>query len=64
MKLPFPKVTKQQDEELTELVDRALNGENGYDEKIDKYIYSIYGLSPAIVNRIKKELYGNTNVSA
>jgi hypothetical protein len=64
MKLPFPKVTKQQDEELTELVDRALNGENGYDEKIDNYIYSIYGLSPAIVNRIKKELYGNTNVSA
>ena len=64
MKLPFPKVTKQQDKDLSELVDRVLNGDNESNEKIDKYIYSLYGFSPAIVNRIKKELYGNTNVSA
>lgn len=64
MKLPFPKVTKQQDKDLSELVDRVLNGDNESNEKIDKYIYSLYGFSPQIVNRIKKELYGNTNVSA
>lgn len=64
MKLPFPKVTKQQDKDLSELVDRVLNGDNESNEKIDKYIYSLYGFSPQIVNRIKKELYGNIIASA
>lgn len=64
MTLPFPKLTEQQNEEMAEMVDRVLKGDTLYIEKINDYVYALYGLSSFMVNRIRQELYGNTNFSA
>lgn len=64
MTLPFPKLTEQQNEEMAEMVDRVLKGDTLYIEKINDYVYALYGLSSFMINRIRQELYGNTNFSA
>ena len=64
MTLPFPKLTEQQNEEMAEMVDRVLKGDTLYIENINDYVYPLYGLSSFMINRIKQELYGNTNFSA
>ena len=42
--LPFPKITAEQDQQLTALVDRALNGDVVAQNEIDDLIYSLYQL--------------------
>ena len=42
--LPFPKITPEQDKELTALVDRALNGDAKAPTEIDTMIYSLFEL--------------------
>ncbi len=64
MTLPFPGITTQQDAEISLLVSRVLNGEDLVMDKIEDYIYALYGLPASMVNKIKRELYGNTNRSA
>lgn len=64
MTLPFPKLTEQQNEEMAEMVDRVLKGDTLYIEKINDYVYALYGLSSFMISRIRQELYGNTNFSA
>lgn len=64
MTMPFPKITSIQDAEITGMVDRVLKGEKQFIEVIDDYIYGLYGFTSSIINKIKKELYGNFDVSA
>lgn len=59
MTLRFPKITPKQDADMSEMVERILNGEQELKETIDNYIYSLYGLSPMIVDKIKTEVHGN-----
>ena len=40
--LPFPKITPMQDQQLSSLVDRALNGDKDAPKEIDGLIYSLY----------------------
>lgn len=42
--LPFPKITAEQDERLTALVDRALNGDQDAPIEIDSLVYALYQL--------------------
>ena len=42
MALPFPKITPEQGEQLTALVDRALLGDKDAQKEIDELIYSLY----------------------
>ena len=42
--LPFPKITAEQDKELTALVDRALTGDADAPAEIDTMIYSLFEL--------------------
>ena len=42
MALPFPKITPEQDEQLTVLVDRALLGDKDAPKEIDEMIFSMY----------------------
>ena len=44
--LPFPKITAEQDKQLTALVDRALNGDKEALTEIDNLVFDIYQLSP------------------
>lgn len=45
IELPFPKISKIDDTNLTTLVDDVLRGDNSKKETIDRYIFSIYGLT-------------------
>ena len=40
--LPFPKITPEQDKQLTAFVDRALRGDKDVSKEIDGLIYSLY----------------------
>ena len=42
--LPFPKVTAEQDQQFTELVDKVLGGDTSSQEEIDKMIFGLYEL--------------------
>ena len=42
MALPFPKITPEQDEQLTVLVDHALLGDKDAPKEIDEMIFSMY----------------------
>lgn len=56
MKLPFPEITRQQDEEISGIVDLILNGDKNAISLIDESIYSIYRFTPEIINKIRSEL--------
>ena len=43
--LPFPKITFEQDQQFSALVDRALNGDKGAQKEIDDLIFSLYELN-------------------
>ncbi|MGN0032267.1 MAG: TaqI-like C-terminal specificity domain-containing protein [Candidatus Limimorpha sp.] len=64
MTLPFPKVSDQQDADISGLVNRVLEGESQLSDIINDYIFSLYGFSQSIVNKIKKNIYGNIDLSA
>lgn len=59
--LPFPQITPQQNDEITQMVDLVLNGDKKAIERINEYITSIYSLTANMKTEIKKELYGNTS---
>lgn len=63
MTLPFPKVSYQQDADISGLVNRVLEGESHLSDTINDYIYSLYGFSPSIVKKIKTDIYGNIDLS-
>ena len=50
--LPFPKITPEQDIELTALVDRALNGDANAPKEIDTMIYSLFELEDVDIEMI------------
>lgn len=52
--LPFPKITAEQDKELTALVDRALNGDTDTPKEIDRYIFAFYDFTPEEIAIIEK----------
>lgn len=64
MSLPFPKITCQQNADISEMVDKVLAGDQRLADSINDYIYSLYDFSPLIVNKIKNYIYGNTDFSA
>lgn len=64
MTLPFPKVSNQQDSDISGLVNRVLKGELYLSDTINDYIYSLYSFSPSIVKKIKTDIYGSIDFSA
>lgn len=62
--LPFPKITYQQNVDISEMVDKVLAGEQQSADRINDYIYSLYDFSHLIINTIKNEIYGNTDFTA
>ena len=50
--LPFPKITAEQDEKLSALVDCALSGDKGASKKIDELIFSLYGFESGEIGLI------------
>ena len=51
--LPFPKITPEEDEKLSALVDRALHGDLEAQTEIDAFIFSLYELDAEEINLIK-----------
>ncbi len=61
MTLPFPQITEQQNVDITSMVDRVLNGEEAFIDKIDDYIYTLYDVPSEVIYRLKMDLYGKVN---
>ena len=59
--LPFPEISKIDDSQISALVDGVLNGDVEKQESIEKYIFSIYGLTEKQISYIKKTVYGKAN---
>ncbi len=53
MALPFPKITPEEDEKLSALVDRALHGDQEAQTEIDAFIFSLFELDTEEINLIK-----------
>ena len=52
--LPFPKITLEQDKQLTALVDRALHGDKEAPKEIDDLIFSLYEFDTEEIELITK----------
>ena len=50
--LPFPKITEEQDKQLSALVDLALRGDSKVQDKIDELIFSLYELNAEEIDLI------------
>ena len=50
--LPFPKITPEQDEQFTALVDLALSGDSKVLDKIDALIFALYDLNTEEIDLI------------
>ena len=53
--LPFPKITAEQDKQLTALVDKALKGNTNAVEEIDEVIFAMYEFDPEEIRIIQEE---------
>ena len=52
--LPFPKITPEQDQQLSSLVDRALNGDKNAPKEIDGLIFDFYQFDKEEIELIAK----------
>ena len=57
--LPFPQITPIQNQEITQMVDGVLKGDNKTIDSINEYIFSMYNFTSDMRTEIKTELYGN-----
>ena len=61
IELPFPQISKEDNEKISLLVEDVLNGKEATKELIEKYIFSIYDLTENQINYIRSTINGNTN---
>lgn len=56
MQMPFPKITKEKNMEISNMVDEVLLGNYQYHEKIQKEIYNIFLISKDEINYIRRNI--------
>lgn len=56
MQMPFPKITKEKNIEISNMVDEVLLGNYQYHEKIQKEIYNIFLISKDEINYIRRNI--------
>ena len=61
MELPFPKLTSAQDNELTIMVEKVLEGESNMIDTIQAYIYNYYDISDDERKYIRGVVYGKAD---
>lgn len=61
MELPFPEITREENDELTKLVDQVLSGDNSKQEVIEDYIFSIYGLTNDQIAYVRRTVHGKAD---
>jgi len=59
--LPFPEISREEDCTLSKLVDCILAGDDSKREKIDKFIYSLYGFTEPEIMYIERCVNGKLN---
>lgn len=53
MELPFPKISKDDNDALTAMVDDIINGDSSKREDVERYIFSLYGISETDISYIQ-----------
>lgn len=61
MELPFPEITREENNHLTTLVDQVLSGDNSKREVIEDYIFSIYGLTNDQIAYVRRTVHGKVD---
>ena len=61
MELPFPEITKEENDKLTTLVDHILSGDNSKQKVIEDYIFSIYGLTNEQITYVRRTVHGKAD---
>lgn len=61
LELPFPKISKDEDNEIVGLVDRVLDGDKSVIKLIDEYIFAIYGLTDKQISYVRDVVHGKAN---
>ncbi len=61
IELPFPEISATENAKLSSLVDEVLGGDSIKQEAIEKFIFSIYGLTNEQINYIRRTVNGKTD---
>lgn len=61
IELPFPKISKVENDQLTVLVDEVLNGNSSRQEAIENYIFSFYNLTENQIAYVRRTVDGKTH---
>ncbi|WP_170143875.1 TaqI-like C-terminal specificity domain-containing protein [Sutterella megalosphaeroides] len=61
LELPFPKISREDDERLQLLVDEVLRGDDSKKVEIEDIVFSIYDLNDEQIRYIKDVVYGKVN---
>ena len=61
MELPFPEITREENDKLTKLVDQVLSGDNSKQGVIEDYIFSIYGLTNDQIAYVRRTAHGKAD---
>ena len=56
IELPFPEITAADNERITSLVDKILEGNSGKQEEVDNYILSVYGLTDEQIKYVRRTI--------
>lgn len=54
IKLPFPEISTTENAKISSLVDEVLSGDNAKQKVIEKFIFSIYGLTNEQINYVRR----------
>lgn len=61
IELPFPEISKAENDELTALVNDILNGDTSKQEVVDDYVFSIYGLTNYQITYVRRIVHGKAD---
>ena len=64
VELPFPKISEQQDIEITQMVDSVIQGDTQALKNLNDYIFSLYDFTSSMIDTIKKCIYGDIETAA
>lgn len=61
IELPFPEISAADNEKIVSLVDDILSGNSAKQEEIEKFIFSVYGMTDDQITYVKRMVYGKAD---
>ena len=61
IELPFPEISAADNEKIASLVDEILSGNSAKQEEIEKYVFSVYGMTDEQITYVRRMVYGKAD---